>query len=46
MRRGQMQTLIAFASGLLLGAVVGVLAGAALGRHDDRGLMPWWLMEG
>lgn len=32
--------------GLLVGAVVGVLAGAALGRHDDRGLMPWWLMEG
>ena len=32
-----------FSAGVLLGAVVGVLAGAAMGRHDDRSLMPWWL---
>lgn len=33
-------------AGLLLGAAIGVLAGAHLGRHDDRGL-PWqWLVEG
>lgn len=30
-------------AGLLLGAAIGVLAGAALGRHDDRGLLPWWV---
>lgn len=29
--------------GLLVGAIVGIVAGSALGRHDDRGLMPWWL---
>lgn len=41
-----MQALIGFSAGLLLGAAIGVLAGAAMGRHDDRGLTPWWLMEG
>lgn len=38
-----MRTLVTFAAGLLAGAIVGVLAGAALGRHDDRGLVPWWV---
>ena len=32
-------------AGLLLGAAIGVLAGAALGRHDDATL-PWWLGVG
>lgn len=41
-----MTALGAFVAGVLVGAIVGVLAGAALGRHDDRGL-PWqWLVEG
>ena len=41
-----MNTLIGFSAGLLLGAAIGVLAGAHLGRHDDRTL-PWqWLVEG
>lgn len=41
-----MTTLGAFVAGALLGAILGVLAGAALGRHDDRTL-PWqWLVEG
>jgi len=39
-----MTTLGAFVAGALAGAIVGVLAGAALGRHDDRGLVPWWLL--
>ena len=35
-----------FSAGVLLGTALGVLAGAALGRHDDRTL-PWqWLVEG
>lgn len=37
-----MRTLTAGIVGLLLGAIVGVLAGSALGRHDDATL-PWWL---
>lgn len=41
-----MRILTAGIVGLLLGAIVGVLAGSALGRHDDRGLMPWWLGVG
>lgn len=41
-----MNYLAAFSAGVLLGAVVGVLAGSALGRHDDRSLMPWWLGVG
>ncbi len=38
-----MTTFCAFVAGVLLGAVVGVLAGAAMGRHDDATLLPWWL---
>lgn len=33
-------------AGLLVGAVIGVLAGSALGRHDDGSLSPWWLEVG
>lgn len=32
--------------GLLVGTVLGVLAGSALGRHDDGSLSPWWLGVG
>lgn len=39
-----MNTLIGFSAGLLIGAAIGVLAGRELGRHDDRGLMPWQLL--
>lgn len=38
-----MNTLIGFSVGLLVGAALGVLACAAFGRREDRGLMPWWL---
>ena len=41
-----MSAAFCFTAGLLVGAAIGVLAGAALGRHDDRGLMPWWLGVG
>ena len=37
-----MTHLLALAAGLLVGTIAGVLLGSALGRHDDRGLMPWW----
>lgn len=40
-----MNVLAAGIAGLLVGAAIGVLAGAAMGRHDDRGL-PWWLGVG
>lgn len=39
-----MRALIGFLAGLVAGAIVGVLAGSALGRHDDRGLVPWQLL--
>jgi hypothetical protein len=35
-----------FAAGLILGVIVGTLAAAAFGRHDDRGLLPWFVREG
>lgn len=38
-----MSAAVWFAAGLLVGAAVGVICGAELGRHDDRGLLPWWL---
>lgn len=41
-----MNHIAAFAAGILAGATIGVLAGLAFGRHDDRGLMPWWLGVG
>jgi hypothetical protein len=33
-----------FSAGVLLGAVVGVLAGTVFGRHDDRSLLHWWVV--
>ena len=42
-----MKTLTAGIVGLILGVIVGTLAAAAFGRHDDRGLvMPTWMREG
>ena len=38
-----MNVLAAGILGLVAGVIVGILAGSALGRHHDRGLMPWWL---
>ncbi len=40
-----MSAAFCFTAGLLVGAAIGVLAGAALGRHDDATL-PWWLGVG
>ena len=40
------ETLWWFIAGLLVGVVVGVILGSELGRHDDRGLMPWWMGDG
>ena len=37
------ETLWWFICGLLVGVVVGVICGSEWGRHDDRGMMPWWL---
>lgn len=41
-----MKTLTAGIVGLILGVIVGTLAAAAFGRHDDRGLLPWFVREG
>ena len=40
------ETLWWFIAGLLVGVAVGVILGSELGRHDDRGLMPWWMGDG